>query len=569
MKLWFWACFFCCLVRPFIGYAAPLPVPSSSGGIVDREIEAEYEAEPVTPDKEIPQLDVDLPQEQLSAIPKEKVEIKKIELQGNQLLSTHQLSKVYQKYEGNKLSMAEIVQLCKEIQKIYISEGYFLVRVFPPAQTVKKGILTIEVLEVKIGKIFIEGNKHYSTKFINKYFHKFQDKCIRYDDLMKQLLLLNEFSDLKTGVAFQRGTVPGTTDMIVQIQDAPPYHLYADYNNYGSSVTSQQRMGARTDLGNTIVDGDKLTLVGVMGFPPRQLQFGDVIYQAPLNASGTGLEVACLGSHFHVDRLNPLHLKGNTVVATVKLNQAMQRTRSYSSNLFLTFDYMDIRNYQLGDLSSNDNLRVLTGGWKCDYLDPIGGRNLAAFEASFGIPGFLGGLSAVDPASSRQGTGGRFIFASGSYQRLQKMPHDWLLYLNFQGQYSFYKLPVSEEFYIGGITTVRGYPMATALGDSGFCVNLEARFPPPFFHSKMIPKTTKSWGEVLQLLGFIDQGAVYVKDGGIVGQTNQVYLTGIGLGARIFALWDIDLSFDWGFPLTNQMRPSNSVFYFKINKRFL
>ncbi len=550
--------------------AAPLPVPRASGGIIDREIESQYEAQPIEPEKEVPDIEVELPEEQLSFPDDETVEIKKIEIVGNTLISESKLEKVISKYENTEMSMKDIQRLCKEIQKLYAKEGYFLVRVFPPVQTIRHGELKIEVLEVTIGSIFIEGNEHYDSKFVRKYFEKFEGHCVHYDDLMKKLLLLNEYSDLRVGVVFQKGETPGTTDMIVRVDDGRPLHLYADYNNYGSSVTSLWRVGSRAELGNLVLNGDQLNLIGVIGIPPRQLEFLDAIYNVPLNANGTKMEFATLYSHFHVDRLDELRLKGNSLVVTIKLQQAMIRTKSFSSDMYAFFDYMDIRNYEKGEIASTDDLRVLTGGWKFNNLDRWKGRNFGSIQASFGIPGFLDGLSAVDPNSSRPDTGGRFIFVEAQYQRLQKMPWHWFLYLNFEGQYSFYKLPISEEFYIGGITTVRGYPMATALGDSGFFSNIEARIPNPIFGSRKIGKWDKTWSEVLQWIAFVDYGQVYVKGGkGVVGQSGHVCLASAGIGARIFGPWNIDVNLDWGFPLKDQRKPSESIFYVKVSKRFL
>jgi hypothetical protein len=46
-----------------MAYAAPPPVPSA--GVVERELEKEYKGKPLEPTKEIPSIQIDIPEERL------------------------------------------------------------------------------------------------------------------------------------------------------------------------------------------------------------------------------------------------------------------------------------------------------------------------------------------------------------------------------------------------------------------------------------------------------------------------------------------------------------------------
>ena len=88
-------------------------------------------------------------------------------------------------------------------------------------------------------------------------------------------------------------------------------------------------------------------------------------------------------------------------------------------------------------------------------------------------------MEAVDSSSSCKGGEGRFIKFNADYNRLQQLPKD--CFFNFHGfmQLSPNKLTLPEVMYLGGSDTVRGFPLAVALGDSGYYMNFIFRFPPP------------------------------------------------------------------------------------------
>jgi hemolysin activation/secretion protein len=309
-----------------------------------------------------------------------------------------------------------------------------------------------------------------------------------------------------------------------------------------------------------------LTVVDVVGYPLKRLEFADAIYSIPLNAKGTTLTLSYLYSHFRVARFHELRLKGDSNIASIKLTQALKRTKSLSTNAYVNFDYKQIRNLTLNEVTSFDKLRVLELGMTFDYIDPIKGRNVIDVYEDIGLPRFLGGLKAIDDRASRQGSGGMFFITSLDYERIQPLPKDIFLITNLFGQYCPNKLPLAQQFYIGGFDTVRGFKAAVALGDSGYFVNLELRFPPFGIADKKVPEMKKTWKEFIQFIGFIDHGDVFLKNGPrSEGLKSHTSLTGAGAGVRIYGPYRFNFSLDVGFPLTETDRPSDSVIYLKVS----
>ena len=563
------------LCGAFLHASANRPVPPA--GVVEREIEQEYEAEEVQAQKKVPLLEIDIPEKKLE-LGGETVKVESVQFSGNRVISAKVLCRIIQPLLEKELSLGDIQKLCETIESKYARKGYFLTRAFAPPQEIHKGILKIEIVEGKLGEVTVMGNKHYGTKFIARYFEKYQDKPINYHDITKALLLLDENSDLDVGAVFKKGKKFGTADLIVRVKDFRPLHLMADHNNFGSDHTSPHRTGVRFDWGNLMLDGDKLTIVEVVGSPIPSLDFTNGIYHLPINTYGGSFDLSYLFANFKTDKVDKTRYTGRSHIATVKFSQALHRTKRLSTDVLTSFDYKQIQNFGNRIESSYDKLRVLTGGVQIDYIDGWRGRNFFQVLAGVGIPHFLGGAPVHDKHDSRVQGGGRFVKLNGKWQRVQKLPWDCFLFFNTQLQYSFYKLPLPEQIYIGGVDTVRGYQLAAGIGDHGLYANLELRVPPPFLRTHKIPWTQTTWGEFLQLTLFCDHGQTFSHGQDILREIgvrrnksvrervhfDRAILTSVGAGARLFGPWKFEWSFDVGYPLTDQHRSSETIAYFRV-----
>lgn len=536
--------------------ASPPSVPSA--GVVERQLEKEYEGKPLEPEKEVPAIQIDIPKERFDMPRGRAIHISKIIIQGNDSVSTEEILSWIQKELDHDLTIVDIYQLCQVIDQNYAKKGFFLARAYPPEQTIADETLTIEIIEGKLGNIKVAGNKYYPDSFILSYFSSLKNKPLEYNQFLRQLMLLNENSDLLAGALFEKGEKFGTADVILRIDDKRPIHLYLNGNNYGKDLTTNSRLGGRFDWGSVATYGDTFSVAEVIGFPVNALYFTDVKYTVPVNRCGTYLEMSYLYSRFKIEELKQLKLHGSSDITTLKATHALTRTRSLSVNLFGYFDYKQIGNYELGHRVSFDKLRMITIGSLIDHYHPGQGRDYLNLSFAAGIPNFLGGLKAVDHHSSRKGGGGRFFMLNADYDRLQPLPKDIYFYFHGSGQWSPSKLTLPEQIYIGGDDTVRGYPLAVALGDSGYYFNFEFRLPPPLIAEKKVFMAKKKWKEVIQFDAFLDHGGVFLRS------VRNTFLWGTGVGVRVNLPWTLTFSIDVGFPLNHHDLTKGAFTYIKL-----
>src|SRR5579864_8865315 len=102
--------------------SANKPVPPA--GVVDRQIELEYDAKEVDADKQIPLLEVDIPEKTFD-MGEESTLIDSVKFKGNTVISSRTLRKSVKEFMGKELSMKEIYEMCQAVQAKYAERGYF------------------------------------------------------------------------------------------------------------------------------------------------------------------------------------------------------------------------------------------------------------------------------------------------------------------------------------------------------------------------------------------------------------------------------------------------------------
>jgi len=546
----------------YAGNAFSQIIPSTSAGVIDRQIEQLYDAKKIEPEKEIPLLEVDVPEQQLKVSDGETVYVKKVVFEGNCEISSKTLNKCIRSHLDKNLSMKEINEIKDCVRCFYVKEGYFLARTYCPPQEIHAGVLKICILEGKLGDICVTENEYYKTSFIKGYFEKFIGKPLNYTSLMRALFLVNENLKLEVGSVLKKGKKFGTVDLILQVKDKRPITLYLDENNYGSLFTTKWRTGAKLEIGNCFTNGATLTTTQVMGNPPHGLYFSLYEYKIPVTKNGTIVDLSYLYSRFKVRRVKELRLKGRSDIFSLGVTQAIYRTKTLDMDAFTSFDYKQIKNFSLGDMTSFDKLRVWTLGFYFDYIDLTKGRTYIDADMAVGIPGFLGGLHGKDTRCSRLGAGGEYVIWHFDGVRLQQVIPNHFIYCHLYGQVTGYKLPLAEQIYIGGMPTVRGYRLANALGDKGYYLNIEYRMALPFIAEKTIPWVNKKWKEFFQILGFYDHGHVYLTGGQTYNQRSSMRLKSVGFGFRLYGPYNFNVTLDVGFPLID--RGEGTQTYFKI-----
>jgi hemolysin activation/secretion protein len=499
-----------------------------------------------------------------------KILIKQFKVEGNTLLNPAIIHAIVSDSENKELTFAEIQAVADLITAKYREAGYIIAHAFVPAQDIKDGIIVIQIIEGKVGSIVIEGNKHYSSEFIQKHLEKVRkDPSLKEHSLERSLLILNEYLSLEVKAALQAGKEPGTTDIIADVSDKRPISFSIGYDNFGSNITSKHRISTSLNIGNIITSGDSIMFRGITGLDRidiNKLSYGRLDYLMPIGYDGTRVGIYhASGLYKAGEELIPLDIRGKARIYGIHISHPFIKTRQRTLSVKAGFQYKDVYEYRLDSLSSKDDIRIFHIGLNYDCADGLYGRNIWTIEYSMGIRGLLGGAGRNDTGTSRLNADGQFNKFNIDAARVQKLPLYSYLVLKGSAQLSADELFVAEQFTIGGMGSVRGFRPSLHSGDSGYSLNAELTLSPFFAETKVFGQKIS---DTIKLALFADHGGVY-RNKPQPGEDKDNFLTAIGAGLRLYAGRHFSFRIDYAVPEMNRkFNSKNSETYMQATIAF-
>ena len=365
-------------------------------------------------------------------------------------------------------TVGRLQEVAAAVTQHYRNQGFILAQAFIPVQDVADGVVTIEVLEGKLGRVLAEGNKMYGTDLLEKPFDDLLGEPITKDQMEEVLLGLADSPGLQLFGVFQPGTQIGTADMALKVQKEKRFDFVGRYDNHGLRETGRRRGRVEGHLNNPTGAGDRLGFIAQGTTHAENQFFWRVEYERPLwqsyvwRFSFDENEFDVLGD------FRDRGIASDTQNAHLSLTKNFIRSRQ--RNLFIGVDLAKkhARTKVRGTPRSKDNLTALMFFLDFDSVDTrFAGLNAGQIQFTHGINdvlGAMGGQGAAQNASvppSRRG--GSRNFATGEFDKLfmsftrfqalsilsEKLRHHSLLFRS-EGQWSGDRLVPLEQYAIGG-----------------------------------------------------------------------------------------------------------------------
>ena len=484
--------------------------------------------------------------------------VKKIEVIGNTLIDDALLAPLLEVGDGMEVTLGILHLIAQEITSLYGMQGYILTRAYVPEQEIENGVVTIQVVEGKLGKFEVRGNEKFKSEEILARLKPLRnDPALKESTLEKYLLGLNAIHGLKVKAVLKPGEVFGTSDLTLQVEESRTYHVAFDADNFGSRFTGEERYGLTGEVGSLLVLGDRFSLRWVTS--DENQDYISPSYSIPVGPYGTTFSLSYIFTTFNLGgNLAVLNGGGEANILTADLSHTLFRTRTSELNLTLGGELRNFQDDLAGAPSSNDklsNIFLETGGF---FKDSLGAHTFYTLRLQQG----LSENDISDPLNSRFLGRGDILVSSFDVIRYQSayIGKTYLI-MKSRGQVVTQRVLSPDLFAIGGFGSVRGYPLAEAAGDNGYFISAEWVVPFPFKVAMVKNPRPIQLDQMVSFFAFLEHGQVFIKNP--QPGERDVELNGAGLGVRLNLpplgrnYPGISFALAYGFPVFGGPDPSD------------
>jgi hemolysin activation/secretion protein len=388
-----------------------------------------------------------------------------VRLEGATVLTQADADAVAAPYLDRAVSAAEIEAIRRGVSQLYVDRGYITSGVVIPNQTIADGVLTLAAVEGRITAITVQGNETYRASFFGRRLERALTQPLRLPDLERaQQLLLQESFVRRLDLDLQPGAEPGEARLAATVEERSRWGLGVELSNTQSPDLGRARGAVQGSVGNIWGNGDVLALrYGRIFNDGNGLNDYGAGYTLPLFADGTRIWVS-------YDRTNralttePIRTRGirsEYDSLSIGVSRPFWQTPEQSLTLGLALDRRRARNFLLDEPfdfvagSKNGRTNVTAIRFMQDWLDRNAER-VIAFRSTFSFG--VSWLGATDAETDLPGQARpRFFAWLGQAQFVRRIFGDAEFVTRASLQLSDDPLYSIEQFYVGGLSTVRGY----------------------------------------------------------------------------------------------------------------
>jgi len=474
-------------------------------------------------------------------------EITGFRVEGATLLTPAEIDAAVKPFVGAPRSFADVQGAVGAIEEAYAAKGYSAVRVVVPEQTLQRGEVMLKVIEAKLGRIAVEGNRFFDDVNVRASLPALEaGEAPNIAALAGNLRLANENPSKQTTVLLKRGATDGEVDAHVRVADDRTQKFSLSTDNTGTPPTGQYRVGVGYQNAN-LWNRDHVFNAQYVTSPSKP---GDVAivagsYRIPIYSLGDSVELFAAYSDVNSGVVQGLfNVAGKGTVVSGRYNWNLPRWGALESRIAFGADWkkFDSRVLPVGgtlDLVPDVIAHPLSAVWSGVYRR--GPTETGAYAGYFrNIPGGPdGGQDTFDEI--RPGATANYGIWRAGYSFVWAMPADVQFRTRMSFQYSDDLLIPGEQFGIGGIDSVRGFYEREVVGDRGYQGQAELYTPDV---GNRVPLN----GLRVRGLAFYDWGAVRRNDS-VFPEIPRQGISSTGLGVRVGWSNNVSLRFDYAWVL--------------------
>ena len=388
----------------------------------------------------------------------------------SQVLTQEELDRLTASYLNRKVSLEDLYALVEDINKLYAGKGYATCRAVLPPQRIHEGAVTIKLIEGRTGHITVKGNEHTREDYILNRVDLQGGGIANIEGLNKDLRRFNASNDAQMRIMMKAGEEPGTTDYEIEVIEPEKNQTISLYiDNAGYENNGRWRGGLLYNNRSLTGHRDHLNLNYLHSEGSDIFGAG---YSVPINTWGTRLDIGYSANSTEIvdGWMDRLGVKGHASSISAALRHPLMVDEDIRIETGLEYLHQESTTSLFVKYSNRQK-------WIDDITNKvvpyISFTHYGDSTVLYHRHGFnLGHYRNIDGDSRDYSTynlDGLFYWRFGDGQMLQA---------RVTGQESFSNyLSSSEKFYLGGVSSVRGYEESLISGDSGISGSIEYSHP--------------------------------------------------------------------------------------------
>ena len=496
----------------------------------------------------------------------ERFDIDRFRIEGNTLLAPDEIEAVLKPFTGKLREHGDIERAIAALSQSYRAAGFSVVWVVAPEQDLDQGVVTLRVIEARIGKVSIEGNRFFDESNIRSSLPALrEDVSPNAANISANAQLANENPAKQVDVVLRPNEKEGVVDATVDVIDVRPLKAFLTFDNTGNAQTGDFRLGLGVQHAN-LFNRDHVGTFNYVTSPGKENQVSlySGSYRLPLYSSGDSMDFIAAYSDVSAGTTQtvagPLNFSGKGDVFGLRYNQLLARRGEYSHRIVYGLDYRAYKNdctvgnfgaAGCGPAAVDVTVRPISLAYSGNWARP--GRISDFYVAlSHNLPGAAHGQARDFNAARPSPLGGdgaspRYTILRFGASMVNAFASNWQVRAAVSAQYTSEALVSGEQFGIAGATAVRGFLEREIVRDTGYFANFELYTP----NLRRIPLFP---GEG-NLRGLLFYDIARAANNPLAGEARQqASIASMGAGFR----WNIQRNFNMRFDLARVMDAGGS-----------
>lgn len=490
----------------------------------------------------------------------EHFDIDRFNIEGNSLLTSDEIDAVVTPFIGKQRKYSDVLRAIEALRQRYRTRGFSVVWVVAPEQTLYRGVVTLRVIEARIGTVTVEGNRFFNYSNVRSSLPALKEGVSpRAGDISANAQLANENPAKQVDVVLRPGDTQGVVNASVDAIDVRPLKAFLTFDNTGNPQTGDYRLGVGLQHAN-LFNRDHVGTFNYVTSPDKmdKVSLFSGSYRLPIYSLGDSMDFIAAYSDVSAGTAQtvagPLTFSGKGSVYGVRYNQLLARKGEYSHRIVYGFDYRAYENdCTLGNFGAagcgpaavDVTVMPVSVAYNGNWAKP--GRISDFYVAvSHNIPGAANGqekdFNAARPSpNGGDGASSHYTILRFGASMVNAFESNWQIRGAINAQYTPDSLVSGEQFSITGATAVRGFLEREIVRDTGYYATLELYTPN--LTGRLIPGKGN-----LRLLLFADIG---MADNNLLAgeEKQQTSIASLGAGVR----WNIQRNFNIRFDMARIM----------------